>query len=236
MGMPVIVAANTKGGCGKSTASLVLSTTLAGRGATVRLIDADIKQGTSSKFGKAGVSKYSNTVVPMSSEEDLTDMIDRLASEFQFVIVDVQGSANLEIASAMSRADLVIIPMNGKTADSEAAPEAIAMLKKQEKMFRRKIPFGILFVNTKTPIVTREEKEIREQIEGAGLPVFKTDLRERTGFSHINRFKLALDEQNDKDTSGLEAAIKNAQTFTNEVLALLREHQQEKKQAEVEVA
>ncbi len=163
--MPVIIAANTKGGSGKSTTSLVLSTTLASRGFTVRLIDADTKQGTSSKFGAAGRSKYSEIVVPLSPEEDLTDMIDRLASEFQFVVVDVQGSANLELAAAMSRADLVIIPMNAKTADSEASPEAIALLRKQEKMFRRKIPFGVLFVNTKTPIITREEKEIREQIE-----------------------------------------------------------------------
>lgn len=224
--MPVIIAANTKGGSGKSTTSLVLSTTLASRGATVRLIDAD-PQGTSAKFGRAGKSKYSDIVNILSSDEDLTDMIDRLAAEFQFVVVDVQGSANLELAAAMSRADLVIIPMNGKTADSEASPEAIALLRKQEKMFRRTIPFGILFVNTKTPIVTREEREIREQIESAGLPTFLTDLRERSGFSHINRFKLALDEQNEKDTSGLKSAIENAQTFTNEVIAKLRESRKE---------
>ncbi len=225
--MPVIIAANTKGGCGKSTTSLVLSTTLASRGATVRLIDCDIKQRTSAKFGAAGRSKYSDIVVALSPEEDLTDMIDRLASEVQFVIVDVQGSANLELAAAMSRADLVIIPMNAKTADSEASPEAISLLRKQEKLFRRPIPFAFLFVNTKTPIMTREEKEIREQIRSVGLPTFRTDLRERTGFSHIIRFKLALDEQSEADTNGLQAAIKNAQTFTNEVISKLRETRQE---------
>lgn len=219
--MSVIIAANTKGGSGKSTASLVLSTTLASMGATVRLIDAD-PQGTSAKFGRAGLSKYSEIVAVLSPGEDLTDMIDRLSGEVQFVIVDVQGSANLELAAAMSRADLVIIPMNGKTADAEASPAAIALLRKQEKMFRRNIPFGVLFVNTKTPIVTREEKEIRMQIESAGLPTFKTDLRERSGFSHINRFKLALDEQHEKETNGLKSAISNARSFTNEVISMLR--------------
>lgn len=219
--MPVVIAANTKGGSGKSTASLVLSTTLASMGASVRLVDAD-PQGTSAKFGKAAISKYSNIVSVLSPGEDLTDVIDSLAGEVQFVVVDVQGSANLELAAAMSRADLVIIPMNGKTADAEASPEAIALLRKQEKLFRHPIPFAVLFVNTKTPIITREEREIRAQIESAGLPTFKTDLRERSAFSHINRFKLALDEQNEKDTSGLQSAIKNAQRFTNEVVSMLR--------------
>jgi chromosome partitioning protein len=39
--MPIVVAANTKGGSGKSTSSLILGTTLARMGATVRIVDAD---------------------------------------------------------------------------------------------------------------------------------------------------------------------------------------------------
>ena len=39
--MAVIVAANPKGGSGKSTSCLVLGTTLASKGATVAIIDAD---------------------------------------------------------------------------------------------------------------------------------------------------------------------------------------------------
>ncbi|MCC2654489.1 MAG: hypothetical protein K0Q60_4655, partial [Microvirga sp.] len=39
--MPVVVVANPKGGAGKSTAALVLATTLVHLGATVSIIDAD---------------------------------------------------------------------------------------------------------------------------------------------------------------------------------------------------
>jgi len=39
--MPVIVAANPKGGSGKSTTCIVSGTTLASQGASVRIIDAD---------------------------------------------------------------------------------------------------------------------------------------------------------------------------------------------------
>ena len=39
--MPTIVFASPKGGAGKSTSAVVLATELAGRGATVAIIDAD---------------------------------------------------------------------------------------------------------------------------------------------------------------------------------------------------
>src|ERR1035441_7395334 len=102
--MPVIVAANPKGGSGKSTTCLVIGTTLASQGASVRIIDAD-PQGTLAMWSE-GSSKYRDLVVKPTANEDLTVLIDRLQSQFQFVIIDVQGSANQEMFSAMSRADL----------------------------------------------------------------------------------------------------------------------------------
>ena len=41
--MPVISTANPKGGSGKSTSTLVIATTLAAKGASVCIIDADPK-------------------------------------------------------------------------------------------------------------------------------------------------------------------------------------------------
>lgn len=117
--MPVIVAANPKGGSGKSTTCIVLGTTLASLGGTVRVIDAD-PQRTLGRWAE-GTSRYKEIVVIPSPGEDLTDLIDRLASQYQFVIIDVQGTANQEMASAMSRADLVLIPMQAKTADADVA-------------------------------------------------------------------------------------------------------------------
>ena len=223
--MPIIVAANTKGGSGKSTSSLILGTSLARKGASVRVIDAD-PQGTIHHWSQ-GESKYRQIVASPTPGEDLTDLIDRLSAEVQFVLIDVQGSANEEMAAAMSRADLVIIPMRGKTADAEVAPKAIALLRKQEKLFKRPIPHGVLFVATNPQIKTREEKEIRKNVEEANIPCFRTDLNERTAFSHIFRFKLAIDELNTNDTNGLDAAIQNADTFADEVIHTLRHTRQE---------
>jgi chromosome partitioning protein len=223
--VPVIVAANTKGGSGKSTSSLILGTALARKGAAVRIIDAD-PQGTINSWSK-GDSKYRDIVVTPTVGGDLTDLIDRLAAEHQFVIIDVQGSANQELAAAMSRADLVIIPMHAKTADAEVATNAIALLRKQEKLFQRRIDHGILFMATGVRVKTMEEREIRADIESRNIPCFQTDLNERTAFSHIFRFKLAIDELTAKETNGLDNALENAEFFANEVIHMLRKRKEE---------
>jgi chromosome partitioning protein len=218
--MPVIVAANPKGGSGKSTSCIVLGTTLASLGGTVRIIDAD-PQRTLGRWSE-GSSRYKDIVVLPSLGEDLTDLIDRLASQVQFVIIDVQGTANQEMAAAMSRADLVLIPMQAKTADAEVATRAIGLLRSQEKLFKRTIPHGIVFMRTSPIIVTREEKDIRQSIAHAQIPRFSTSLNERTAFSHIFAQKKSLEELSATDTNGLPAAIENASKLTAEVIETLR--------------
>ena len=221
--MPVIVAANPKGGSGKSTTCLTLGTTLASQGATVRIIDAD-PQRTLARWSE-GKSTHRDIVVTPSSGGDLTVTIDRLQAEVQFILIDVQGSANQEMVAAMSRADLVLIPMQAKTADADVATRAISLLRSQENLFKRKIPHAIVFMRTSPIIVTREEKQIRQNIEAAAVPSLKASLNERTAFSHMFAYKRALAELSTKETNGLQEAQQNAIEFTGEVIQMLRMQQ-----------
>lgn len=223
--MPIIVAANPKGGSGKSTSSLILGTTLARKGARVLIIDAD-PQATILSWA-TGQSKYRDIVTGPAPDEDLMDQIDRVADDFQFIIIDVQGSANQELVSAMSRADMVMVPMRGKTADAEVATKAISLLRRQERLFKRSIPYGVLFMATNPAIRTREEKEIRQDIQSSNVHCFETSLHERTAFSNMFRFKLALDELPREETNGLDAALQNADTFAAEIVHLLRKYREE---------
>ena len=218
--MPVVVAANTKGGSGKSTSSLILGTTLARMGATVRVIDADPQRTLMSWAG--GQSRYREIVTAPRPGVDLSDLIDEISAEHQFVIIDVQGSANQELAAAMSRADLVTIPMRAKSADAEVAANAIGLLNSQQKLFRRSIPHGVVFIATNPIITTKEEKHIRESVRQLEIPCFKTSLHERTAFSHMFRFKVAIDELSSRETNGLETALENAENYANEVVHRLR--------------
>lgn len=227
--MPVVVAANTKGGSGKSTSSLILGTTLARMGATVRVLDAD-PQRTLMSWG-SGQSKYRDIVTAPRPGVDLSDLIDEISAEYQFVIIDVQGSANQELAAAMSRADLVTIPMRAKTADAEVAANAIGLLNSQQKLFRRSIPHGVVFIATNPVITTKEEKHIRESVRHLHIPCFQTSLHERTAFSHMFRFKVAIDELSSRETNGLDAALENAERYADEVVQTLRTTRQEESAA-----
>jgi chromosome partitioning protein len=188
---------------------------------TVKIIDAD-PQGTLAEWSH-GNSRYKDIVVTPSPGEDLTDLIDRLRTQVQFLIIDVQGSANQEIAAAMSRASLVLIPMRAKTADARVATKAIALVRTQEKLFQKAIPHAIVFMaNATSKFASREEKIIRTNVKGASIPTLETSLNERTAFSHLLFYNLSLEELSDSDTNGLAAARENATEFAVEVTRILR--------------
>ena len=219
--MPTIVVANSKGGCGKSTICLVLATTLRASGANVALIDADPQQSVW-RWGKAKRSRYADMVLLPSADEDLADLTTRLRSDVQFVIVDQQGGADREAGEAMSRADLVLIPMQAKTADAEVAVRALQQVRAQEQAARRAIPHSFVFIRTNALIATREEKRLAASIGANGLPLTKVRLNERTAFSAMFEAKVALDELDPEWINGLEEARVNAAAFTAEVVAMLR--------------
>lgn len=68
----------------------------------------------------------------MDRTVDLSDFMDEISADYQFVIFDVHGSANQELAQAISREDLVTMPMRAKTADAEVAADAIGLLNSQQ--------------------------------------------------------------------------------------------------------
>ena len=59
------------------------------------------------------------------------------------------------------------------------------------------------------------------------IPCFQTSLHERTAFSHMFRYKVAVDELSSKETNGLEAALENADSYANEIIQALRRARQE---------
>ena len=142
--MPTIALASPKGGAGKSTAAALLGTDLAERGTTVTLIDADPNHPLTRWAKRGGIPK-SLTVLESNSEEELMDAIEAAAKKTAFVIIDLEGTASSTVGVAMSRADMVIIPTKGSDLDAAEAVKAIKFIRFQEKIYRRTIPFAVLF-------------------------------------------------------------------------------------------
>jgi chromosome partitioning protein len=220
--MPTIVFASPKGGAGKSTSAVVLASELAKKGAAVTIIDADPNRPVSSWAKRSGKPE-SLEVLANVTEESIIDDIEGAAAHAPFVIVDLEGTASITVAYAISRADLVVIPGQGSQLDASEAAKAIKLIRQQEKAFTRKIPYAVLFTRTSAAIRPRTLQHIRAEFEQHSVPVFQTQMHEREAFRAIFSFGGTVESLNGSQVSNLDAAVKNARAFASEVVTMLRQ-------------
>jgi chromosome partitioning protein len=230
--MPTVVFASPKGGAGKSTSAVVLATELAQRGATVTVIDADPNRPVSQWARRPGRPE-TLTVIGDTSEATIIDTIEDASARTAFVVVDLEGTASMTVAYAISRADLVVIPVQGSQLDAAEAAKAIRLIRQQEKAFARQIPYAVLFTRTSTAIRPRTFQHIRSEFSDHGVPAFQTQMHERDAFRAIFSFGGTLEALDPQQVSNIEAAVGNARAFAGEVIAKLRQTAAQPKSAEV---
>jgi chromosome partitioning protein len=219
--VPVIVFASPKGGAGKTTAAVILASEIAAKGARVAVIDGDPRRRIT-RWAAKGKVPQNLTVVTAATEETIIDEIERNASAAPFVVVDLEGTASLMVAYAISRADLVIIPSQGSQMDAEDAVDAIRLVRKQERAFSRRIPYAVLLTKTSAAIRPRTLRHILAELEKAEIPRLKTELIERDAFKAIFSFGGTLESLDPTQVSGVKDAIVNARAFVAEVIERLR--------------
>ncbi|QGY03601.1 ParA family protein [Methylobacterium mesophilicum SR1.6/6] len=219
--MPTIICASPKGGVGKSTTTVILASELASRGAGVTVIDADPNMPLSRWAARPNRPERLK-VVADAREDTIIDAIEAAERQAQFVIVDLEGTANMLVAYAMSRADLVIIPSQGSQLDAAEAVKAIKLVKRQEKAFNREIPCAVLFTRTSAAIETRDLKDIQAQLTEAGVPTFKTQMVERAAFRAVFSYGGTLATLDPSQVSNIPAAKRNATALAHEVVQLLK--------------
>jgi chromosome partitioning protein len=224
--MPTISFASSKGGAGKSTSAVLLATELASRSASVTIIDADPNQPVSRWSRKPG-RPDKLTVISDVTEETLLDAIDDAAHKATFVIVDLEGTASLMVAQAVSRSDLVIIPTKGSELDAIEAIKVIKFIGRQEKAFNKKIPFAVLFTQTNPAVRPRTLKSLEQDMLAQGIPLFGTALHERDAFRAIFSFGGMLSDLDPSAVGNVPAALINAGQFTAETIGLLKQQQQQ---------
>jgi chromosome partitioning protein len=218
--MPTISFASSKGGAGKSTSAVLLATELAGGGTTVTIIDADPNQPVT-RWSKKPGQPDNLTIVSGVTEETLIDAIDAAACKTAFVIVDLEGTASLMVAQAMSRADLVIIPTKGSELDAVEAIKVIKFIGRQERAYNRAIPFALLFTQTNPAVRPRTLRSLESDMLKQGIPVFSTALHERDAFRAIFSFGGTLSGLNASLVRNIPAAVRNAREFMAEAVSLL---------------
>ncbi len=217
--MQVIVFASSKGGVGKTTAALTLASVLTQHGASTTLIDADPNAPLalwSKRFPNA-VPK--GLTVATSFRTDVADVIDSAINPY--VIVDLEGSRNEEVSVAIGRADIVLIPMKGNQLDADEAVNVIKVIRKQEAIFRRKIPFRVFLSQTSPVIMDRGMRDICSQMRENGIPLLRTALVERSAYKVPFRLGGTIYDLKEREANNPAAAVENAEVFAQEIRDVL---------------
>lgn len=219
--MPVISFANPKGGAGKTTSALLLAGELASLGASVAIIDADPERWIS-QWGALPGKPPTVTVVSDVSEDTIVDLVEETAGEHQFVIIDLEGTASLMVAHAIGMSDLVVIPTQGASMDAKGASKTIKLIRNQARLAKREIPHAVLLTRVSAAVASRSLKNVREQLDAAGIDVFTSSIVERAAYRDLLDFGGLLANLDPKLVSNLEKAMQNAREFTEEVVARLK--------------
>lgn len=217
--MPTIVFVSPKGGAGKTTAALILACELA-RSAPVTIIDADPNHPI--KNWAASAEANNVTVVADADEDNILERIEEAAVRTPFVVVDLEGTAAKIVLLAVSQADLVLVPTQGSQLDAEQAGRALRVIKQQEKMSGRQVPYSVMLTRTNVAIRTRNMAYIQRGLVDAGIPVLKTELHEREAFRAVFSFRKTLAMLDPGEVANVPKAIANAEAFAAEVIVLLR--------------
>lgn len=219
--MPVIVFASSKGGAGKTTAAIVLASELSRHNTDITLIDADPNQ-HSAKWAQKEGKPPNIMLIEKSTEETIIDDIDDAQTKTAFVLVDLEGTASMAVASAISRADLVITLCQGSQDDADEAVKTIKLIKRQSKVLNRLIPFTVLMTRTNPAITPRTLKHIMSELEAGGVDIFKTSLIDREAFRAIRSFGGTINDLDPKQVSGIDKAAANAHALATEVIEKIR--------------
>lgn len=220
--MPTIVIASPKGGSGKSTTAVLLTTELAHAGASVTLLDCDPNK-SATLWAERGALPSRVTVLSDVSESSVVRTIKSHDQDGHIVIVDLEGVASRLVSRAISQADLVITPMRATTLDATIGVRALALIAEEEEALDRKIPHAVVFTMTRA-IRSKQHNGIESSLKGQGVDIIVPPLMERAAFSAL--FEFGGDLRTIPAQGRMQGALENAGLFAQSVYRRLAgEHQ-----------
>jgi chromosome partitioning protein len=215
--MPTIAFISSKGGVGKTTTAFTLASVLSHFDQPTTLIDADPNAPLMRWAQRFPDAVPSNLTVVASLGPAVAQAIEDAKAQTHFVVVDLEGSKNREVPLALDLADLILIPMKGHQLDCDEALNIIKLIRSQEKILDRKIPYKVFLSMTSPIIVDRAMVELLTQLRAHNVPLLKTEMTDRAAFRLPFSIGGTLYELTKKDTRNPEIAVENAEAFAGEV-------------------
>lgn len=174
----VVTFANIKGGSGKSTLCVNIAAMLTKLKFDVCVIDADPQKSTSDWI--------INTKDPLLSQVTCNEILDPekfVELDYDFVLIDTQGSLNKELAGFLRVSSLVLVPCRSSRDDIVGQGWIQIFLEKSQHELKKVPLLAVLNgVNKRSQILSH----IKQQLNEDGVLVAKTSVSQRVCFSETN--------------------------------------------------
>jgi len=218
--MPVISFANAKGGAGKTTAALLLATELAHQGFRITIIDADPQRWISQWQETSG--KVRNIeVISEVSVASLHGHLREMASVTDYFIIDLAGSRDALVTTALGLSDHVFIPVQGSAMDAKGAAQILDLLALLKDKAKLDIEHSVVLTRVTSMVTTRALLAIKGLLAAKGVNVMTTPIGERIAFKELFETGGTLHTMDAAKVSNVDKAKDNARAYAKEVLSLM---------------
>lgn len=214
--MPIITFANTKGGAGKTTAVLLLSTELARQGYRVTILDAD-PQRWISRWHETGDALPNINVVSYVTSATIQNVITGSRDKTDYFIIDLPGASTPLLATAIGMSDHVLIPIQGCAMDAKGGAQVLELLKYLEDKANIRIPHSVVLTRVNSMVTTRALQVVKVLLAERKVRVLDTPIIERSAYRDLFDYGCSLYEMEAERFSNLDKAKENAEAFAMEV-------------------
>lgn len=168
---------NQKGGVGKTTLSVNVAACLARQERKVLLIDAD-KQGSANTWASLR-SEPAFQVVSMARENMAKEAL-RLATDFDYTVIDGPPHAEQIARSCIIASDFVVLPIEPSGLSTWASDLTVRQVS-EAQAFKGSLKCG--FVVSRKIGNTIIGRDIRIMAAEAGIPILATEIEQRVAFA-----------------------------------------------------
>ncbi|HEX5934453.1 MAG TPA: ParA family protein [Pseudorhizobium sp.] len=218
--MPVISFANAKGGAGKTTAALLLSTELAHQGYRVAIIDCD-PQHWITQWAEISGPVANLQVISEVSVASLQCHLREMRSQVDFFVVDLAGARDALVTTAVGLSDHVMIPVQGSAMDAKGAAQILDLLAMMKTKAGLDIAHSVVLTRVTSMVTTKALLAIKGLLAARGVNVLDTPIGERNAFKELFEVGGTLHTLDAAKVSNVDKAKENAAAFAREVIRLM---------------
>lgn len=180
----LLTVASNKGGVGKTTLAILLGTELATQGYKVTLLDCDLNQHAAAFGEKCDLANF--TVVGAVDESNVLKAIRASEEGADVIIVDLPGGSTTLALKALQRSNFVLVPCQASLPDVRDAMKTVAQIDDAQDLSRVTIERSLIWTRLLPGFESRSARHVRESVEGRGVPVFESRLRELAAFRELH--------------------------------------------------